>query len=469
LDAFLIKLDPSSGAASKAFAFGDPGTATDQVGIDLAVAQAGNVVVAGTYYGEIDFTALNSGSDGSTAGKDYLAQASLVSGAPMGFYVVVDGTSSGQYATTVLAHNVDLGNGSFLSVASNPSHDKITVCGKTSRLVGKFNATNVNNTGLLSTPPQGEATPTYGGAADLVVAVIDASTGNTTSGSVLWGRQFGGAGDQVCQAVAIDGSGKVTIAGTYNGTLDFGNGHVLTPVPVNPSLAFMYVAQFDENGVAQGHAGWGGTRTSFIKTIVLDSSSNLVIAGDLQDNVDFGTPVGALNWHGKYDGFVVKLSSSLAPLWGVSFGDDNQQNISSVNLTSAGDVVVGGAFGDSASAGGVQLGLGGYATQGGQDGFVAQFAGSSGSLICARPYGDAVGDQSVSAVSVASSASGDLKDSVMMGGEFSNTLTLGNTTLLSPGTSACSDSSPCPTGSTCTQGYCVNAGVSKSFLSGLGP
>jgi len=71
------------------------------------------------------------------------------------------------------------------------------------------------------------------------------------------------------------------------------------------------------------------------------------------------------------------------------------------------------------------------------DAFTAQLSGANGSILCAHGYGDAAIDnnnQIVTAVTVATAATGSLADSVVMGGSFQGTMTLGSTTLLSTGT-----------------------------------
>jgi hypothetical protein len=52
---------------------------------------------------------------------------------------------------------------------------------------------------------------------------------NGSDGTVIWGKQIGGTGDQTCESATIDNNGDVIIAGNYGGTLDFGGG-ALPPV-----------------------------------------------------------------------------------------------------------------------------------------------------------------------------------------------------------------------------------------------
>lgn len=56
------------------------------------------------------------------------------------------------------------------------------------------------------------------GGADVFVARLD------TAGAHLWSQVYGGPGDQVAQAVAVDGAGDVYLAGQLGGEADFGHG-----------------------------------------------------------------------------------------------------------------------------------------------------------------------------------------------------------------------------------------------------
>jgi hypothetical protein len=471
-DAFLVRLDPSSGLATQAFSFSDPAGRT-QTGTGVAVAQAGNVVVAGNYYGEIDFTAL--GSDSGNSGLDYLAKSSVVQAAAMNFYIVVGGASSGQYVTPIgthPAHNVDVGTGTILAVASNPSQNRVAICGKTSRLVGAYSATNLSNTGLLTagnygTGGTGLTAATAGGSMDIVVAVIDASNDPNSAGTVIWGRQFGGAGDQACESVAMDSAGNVAIAGDYNGTLFFDPTNTALQLDAggtSGALALPFVAVLDPNGTPVQAASWGTSGIADVNGMAFDSSSpaNIVIGGSLGGaSITMGSLPQVVD-RGKKDGFVAKLNSSLVPQWAMSFGDDlYDQVVRGLALSSGGNVFIGGEFE------GTLNGLNGLTSFGSAtlDAFTAEISGVDGSVVCAQVYGDASGTQKVTAVTVASAATGTLADSVMIGGSFSNTIALGSTTLLSPG-NVCTVNTDC-TGNNCSNGHCVSPGIARNFISRL--
>ncbi len=408
-DAYLNKLNPATGLATQSFTFGYPGGA-DQTGNLVAATQNGNVLVAGVYVTEIDFTpSVIIATGGGVDNVNFLSKASQAIGAPMNYFVVASAASVMPEITPIKAHNVDLGTGAFLASASNPANNLVALCGKTGRSPGVYNATSTTNTGLLT-----GTVPAFGGSTDIVVAVVDATTG-----TVVWGKEFGGAGDQQCQSVAIDATGNVYIAGNYNGTLSFGTGFSLPTVATDTGLP--YVAKLDNTGTVVAAQTWGTAAVSDVLGIAVDSSSNVIIAGDVGVgvNANFGAPVGTLNSSGKTDGFVVKLSPSLtSALWGFTFGDAGfDQAAPSLALSSTGDVFMGGAFT------GTLTGLNGLTSNGNTstDAFTVHLSGATGAVLCAQSYGDSGGNQNAAYLTVATAAS----NKVTFGGNFSGTMTLG--------------------------------------------
>jgi len=120
---------------------------------------------------------------------------------------------------------VDMGSGSLTTIASNPGQNAFVVCGQADRLL-----TIDQQFGLLTTT----SSWVTGNRQDIVVAKI-----NAADGTVLWGRQIGGAGDQLCQSATIDNNGDVIIAGNYNDTLDSAADASLGSL----GSAFIYVAK----------------------------------------------------------------------------------------------------------------------------------------------------------------------------------------------------------------------------------
>jgi len=405
-DVFLVKLDPTTGLATAAFDFGDS-SHNDQEAVAVAVSQKGNVNVIGFFTGEIDFdpNAVNALFGGS---------------ATLGYYATFAGTSTGSTPTLIAAHAVDLGNGTLVANGSNPGVDAFVICGHADKAVPLWNST------ARTSSPAGLLKPTaatYVDGLDIVVAMIDAS-----DGTVIWGKQIGGTGDQTCESATIDNNGDVVIAGNYGGTLDFGGG----PLPSVPSgAAYLYVAKL---GGADGHyiaaGGWGSGGRSDGSGLAVDPSNAILLAGTIGGGVNFGGGVSIGN-AGLTDAFVAKFSSptstsALTPLWAKSFGDNvKDQSGNTVASDALGNIYVAGTYeGGLGSFLGLSLPL-----SSGPNAWSAELAPDGSTLQCAQSYGVPAGTDVVTSIAVARAATGALSDAVFMGGSFSSKITFGSKVL----------------------------------------
>ncbi|HEX7505460.1 MAG TPA: hypothetical protein VF550_01730 [Polyangia bacterium] len=420
-DIYLAKMDPTTNLATQTFTFGNSG-GNDQVAGGVAVASSDNVAMIGTFTGEIDFTGnyqAGAGPSGvpGTAGLDFVANASAIP-----FYAVLDGTSTGTFVTPKFAHMVDLGTGTLLAVGSNPTQNAFAICGKTSKVVAAFSSNAVTKGLILPT-----GTATAGGGMDIIVAKIDGTTGQ-----VIWGRQFGGAGDQICESVAVDNNGDVIIAGGYTGTLNFAGTTTALPVVSDTTMALLYVAKLKSaDGTGLVAQTWGTAGRTDAYALTIDAGNNIVVAGSLGGNIAFSGTISITDL-GLTDAFVAKFTTALVPVWAKSFGDANfDQTAKAVAVSSAGDVFVGGSFKGSMGS----LAITSASTTA-LDAWTVQLASADGSVICsAKAYGDAAGAQAVGAITQARTATGALANSVMMGGAFSSQIQLG-TTLLDTGSAS---------------------------------
>jgi hypothetical protein len=453
-DVYLNKVSATGLTATQTFTFGFAG-GYDQVGTGVAVASTKpsdpnaptNVVLVGNYLTKIEFDPIYAGNSdaGPTYALDFLNDASNMSGAAMNFFLVADGASVMPEITPLKAHSIDVGTGAIQAIASNPSQSKVAICGKTNVLVSRYTATS---TGLLTagsygTGPTNKATyPSSANAMDIVVAVIEAGDPNSV-GKVIWGRQFGGVGDQACESVAIDSAGNVAIAGNYNGVLNFDPSNTALQLTksggsISTTLALPFVAVLDPNGTPVYAADWGTSGVSDVNGIAFDKSSpaNIVIGGSLGATITMPKADASLitvTDQGKTDGFVAKLNPNLSAQWAMSFGDTSYgQAVKSLALSSTGNVFIGGSFE------GTLTGLNGLTSNGNAttDAFSGELSGVDGSVMCAQEYGDSQGTQSANFVTVANGTTGSLANNVVYGGSYSNTITFGSSVLNSgsPGT-----------------------------------
>jgi hypothetical protein len=392
-DVAIAKINPSTGLAVWAKAFGDD---SDQAPARLAVAKSGQVGMIGTFGGKMTV-----GNAITNGGAD-----------PIDFVAAVDGSGTGLWAK-----GIDTANGALNAIASNPAQDAFAVCGYTM--------------GAATDLVPG-ATASSDGKEDIVVAKF-----NATTGAILWSRQIGGAGSQYCTALAMDASGNVFAAGTYNGTLDLGLG-AFSPAPASTALA-IWAAKLDTaNGSATLAKSWGGAGKQSLGSIALDSAAgNLAIAGSLTGTVPFGsftltTAVSATDAGAAVakntDVFVVKLDTSLNPLWAHNWGDTANQEANTVVFDSKGDLIVAGSLAgtiDLGSAGTLTAATGvNFLNNSLPDVFWMKLQGSSGTALCGARYGDDNG-QKVREMVIGPTASGVQTDVVTLAGSFQGSIDFG--------------------------------------------
>ena len=180
-----------------------------------------------------------------------------------------------------------------------------------------------------------------------------------TVGNAVWAKRFGDGKYQQVLALARSPDGRVTIAGRFEGSVDFGGGPLLAPSQRG------FVAQFEPDGkpVWSKLIASGAVQP---QSIAADGFGTLVATGFFTGMADFGG--GALVSEGGDDIFVVKLGPAGTHVWSRRFGDNAQQQglgaAASADGTSA---IVGGFYG------GVNFGGGPGNSKGGLDGFLAVF------------------------------------------------------------------------------------------------
>lgn len=250
---------------------------------------------------------------------------------------------------------------------------------------------------------------TSAGSTDIFVAKFG------SDGSHFWSRRFGDADHQAANALALDSSGNVVIAGGIMGTVDFGGG-VLT----GAGGWDIFVARFGPDGNHFWSTRFGDGNSQYAPTVAVDALHSVFVAGYFAGAVDFGG--GPLTSAGSEDIFLAKFASNGNHQWSRRFGDaSTAQQAWGLAIDGHGNAIIAGYF-----TGAVDFGGGALPNAGAQpDVFVAKF-GSLGTHLWSKHFGDEYG-QSASAVAV------DAADNVLVAGGFIATIDFGGATLTSGG------------------------------------
>lgn len=180
-------------------------------------------------------------------------------------------------------------------------------------------------------------------------------------GQALWAASWGDPKEQKLSAIAVDPQGRVTTSGHFVGSLDFGGG------PLEAPMYRGFVAQFAAEDGAHAWSKLLGDGIVRPAHLAVDASGTLVIAGHFYSDTDFGG--GVLPWAGMRDAFAVKYTSAGSHVWSKGLGDAMEQEGNGVDLRPDGTTALVGGF-----YGAVDFGAGPVMSKGLYDGFVAVFA-----------------------------------------------------------------------------------------------
>lgn len=140
-------------------------------------------------------------------------------------------------------------------------------------------------------------------------------------GQYLWGRIFGGFGNDAGHGVAIDSQDNIITVGSL------GNGGDLDPGPgvftaVGNGQSDIFVQKMDANGNFLWGAAMGGTAHDIAYAVDVDGNDDILVTGEFRNVVDFDPGPGnvSLISAGAEDIFVLKLLSTGLFSWVHRFG-----------------------------------------------------------------------------------------------------------------------------------------------------
>jgi hypothetical protein len=366
-DIYLAHLD-ANGVATQTLTFGDGGS-NDQLPAGVAVASQGNLGVIGVYTAEIDFTpgGGDSGIDQLTTGTPGTAFYAMLSGtgaAIKGHNVDVGGgaiAAIGSHPTQdafVICGQADkavyqnsgntddavippgltgkkkdalgllttpsswvTGNGMDIVVAKIAANGTVSwakqiggagnqLCESVTMdsngdviLAGKYEGTLNFGGGNLTAVPTG--------AMFIYVAKLHGSSGTGyAAGDLMVAKGWGTAGRSDANAVAVDGSNNILLAGSISGAVDFGNDANSVDVSI-PYLGLTdaYVAKFSSALVPVWAKAYGdASHDQSANGVAADSNGNVIFGGT------YSGSLGALGLSSASatspDGFAAELSSN---------------------------------------------------------------------------------------------------------------------------------------------------------------
>lgn len=427
------KAPACSGTLTWAKRFGD---ALGQDGTSVAVDSAGDVIVAGNFQGQIDFGGGLLTTSGNTdifvakldpngnhlwskrlggMGDQYAGRVTVDSAGN----VILIGSFQGQ---------VDFGGGMFTSEGKDDIFVvKLDAAGN--HLWSKRFGDLEEQAGIVIAADGGGnliLTGTFRGQLDLGGAPLNAAGGGTTmdtfvaklgpDGAHLWSKRLGTMNVYAFPAVTVDSGGNVIAADPFLGQVDLGGG-LLT----SQGSQDIFVVKFDPGGAHLWSKRFGDEKDQSGCILKADSAGNLILVGVFAGQIDLGG--GALIGAGSNDTFLVKLDPNGGHLWSQRFGAPNQTTSSSdLAVDPTGSILLAGGFTGQVNFGGWSL-----VSAGKKDIFLMKLT-AGGAPVWSRSFGDAAEQ---SAYGIATDGTGN----VFVVGDLNNATDFGQGALVSAGSS----------------------------------
>ena len=172
---------------------------------------------------------------------------------------------------------------------------------------------------------------------DAFIASTDAA------GNWMWAKGFqtlpnSSTDASIPQAIAVDQTGDVIVAGYFSGETDFGG------TTLNVSNAEVFVAKLDGmNGALKWVVSGGGIGAQQVTDVVVTAGGDIYVSGLTQNNILFGS--NSYTVVGTQDSFVLKLSSAGAFQSLTGYGIANQAvSLTNMVLDNSGNLYLGGSF-----------------------------------------------------------------------------------------------------------------------------
>ena len=229
-----------------------------------------------------------------------------------------------------------------------------------------------------------------------------------------WGGSFGGIGDDVVRAMAVDDDGNVYTTGYFTDTSDLDPTENIS-ILVSNGFFDIFIQKVDTDGNLVGAFGFGGDFFDYGTGIEVDGDGNIYVTGVFQETVDFdpSDQTFELTSLGAEDIFALKLSPQGQLIWAVSMGSPDYEEPVSIGTDDQGNVYIGGYF---SSTGDYDPGEGEFelTSNGSQDAFVIKLD-AEGELVWALNFG---GTQQELVLGMDVNGEGD----VFLSGPFSSTV-----------------------------------------------
>jgi hypothetical protein len=166
-----------------------------------------------------------------------------------------------------------------------------------------------------------------------------------TFGQAEWAKSIGGASLDQGSDIVMDNFGNLYTTGFFEGTVDFDPGAGVVNLSSVGARDF-FIAKYDNLGQLIWAKSIGGGSHEHARSIALDASGNIFVAGDYNGLVDFDPGVGFSfqDVKGASDIFVAKYDPQGNFIWAKTFGGVGIESCRDMTLDTFGNLLLTGVY-----------------------------------------------------------------------------------------------------------------------------
>ena len=338
------------------------GGSGDDRGASVARDNMGNSYVTGSFTGTVSFGSGNNlissgGSDIFIAkynsnGQFQWAKKAGSNANDKGIDIRVDNQGNvlvlGWHAANAFfgTTQIDIADGARSFIAKYDNTGQLIWVKKLGGYARSFSVDNANNifiaASYLGQVKVENTTITAAGNDDIWFAKFNAA------GSLSWVRRiYGSNGDETPISLAISHDNKILLSGRINGICNFDGGGLISNSGGSANQD-MFLVKYDTAGTYEWSRQFSASisEESSTKTIAVNSSGEILLAGLFSGNLNIGTSMLASN--GSTDAFVAKLSSDASTtIWAHKIGTSSADGAFGIGVDANNNVFISGFYGDS--------------------------------------------------------------------------------------------------------------------------
>jgi hypothetical protein len=232
------------------------------------------------------------------------------------------------------------------------------------------------------------------------------------SGTCLWAKRFGSTSAVEAKSVAVDSAGNIIVVGYFVGTVDFG-GQSLTSSYGSPDI---FIAKFLPTGTRDWAKRFGDATSDAATSVAVDGYDNIVMTGYCYGFVSFGG--ATFNTGGAVNAFIVEFSPAGTHQWSTYLASQYSNSATGITVDNGNNVVVTGTFQTRLYFGGPTGSL--LTGIGGDDLFLIKLL-PSGNLAWMKSFGSSSGNEAPTGVAV-----DNADNSIVITGAYTGPVDFGN-------------------------------------------